>query len=104
MIYHSLAKSVLFFSAGNLLLKYSSTKIRKVKGRADRRCRSPACILLIGFLAITGMPPFGIFITEFYILSAGIGDHLPVVIAVLLLLVLVFAGFLRHIVGMTFGR
>ncbi|MCL4473218.1 MAG: hydrogenase 4 subunit F [Actinobacteria bacterium] len=103
MIYHSLAKSILFFSAGNIFLKYSSTKIRNVKGVLSA-LPATSVILLIGFLAITGMPPFGIFLTEFYILSAGMGAHLPVVIAVLLLLVLVFAGFLKHIAGMTFGR
>ncbi|MHB9052378.1 MAG: proton-conducting transporter transmembrane domain-containing protein [Thermoleophilia bacterium] len=103
MIYHSLAKSILFFSAGNIFLKYSSTKICNVKGVLSA-LPATSVILLIGFLAITGMPPFGIFLTEFYILSAGMGEHLPVVIAVLLLLVLVFAGFLKHIAGMTFGR
>ncbi|MHB1325855.1 MAG: proton-conducting transporter transmembrane domain-containing protein [Thermoleophilia bacterium] len=100
MIYHSLAKSVLFFSAGNMLLKYGSTKILKVRGVLSVMPVT-GVLLLIGFLAITGMPPFGIFLTEIYILSAGIADHLPVVIGVLFLLLLVFAGFLRHIVGMT---
>ena len=32
MIYHSLTKSILFFSAGNCLLKYGSTKIDRVRG------------------------------------------------------------------------
>ena len=32
MIYHSLAKSVLFFSAGNILLKFGSTKIIRIRG------------------------------------------------------------------------
>lgn len=100
MIYHSLAKSVLFFSAGNILLKYGSTKMQKVRGVLSVMPVT-GVLLLIGFLAITGMPPFGLFLTEIYILSAGIADHLPVVIGVLLLLLLVFAGFLRHIVGMT---
>lgn len=103
MIYHSFAKSILFFSAGNVFLKYSTTKIRNVKGVMSM-LPATGVIIVIGFLAITGMPPFGIFITEFYIMSAGIGQHLPVVVVVLLLLVLVFAGFLRHVTGMTFGE
>jgi len=103
MIYHSLAKSILFFAAGNMFVKYSSTKIARVKGVLTA-LPVTGVVLLIGFLAITGMPPFGIFITEFYILSAGIGGHLPVVVGVLLLLVLVFAGFLRHVTGMSFSE
>lgn len=102
MVYHSMAKSVLFFSAGNMLLKYGSTKMIKVRGVLSVMPVT-GVLLLMGFLAITGMPPFGIFLTEVYILSAGIAEHLPVVIAVLFLLLLVFVGFLRHIVGMAFS-
>lgn len=100
MIYHSLAKSVLFFSAGNILLKYGSTKMIKVR-EVLSVLPVTGVLLLMGFLTITGMPPFGIFLTEVYILSAGIADHMPVVIVVLFMLLLVFAGFLRHIVDMT---
>jgi len=32
LIYHSLAKSALFLLAGNIILKYSSTKMKNVKG------------------------------------------------------------------------
>ncbi len=102
MIYHSLAKSVLFFSAGNIFLKYGSTKIDNVK---DVLQMLPVTgrILLLGFLAIAGVPPFGIFITEIYILAAGIAGHPVVVIAVLVFLALIFIGFLRYVKGMAFS-
>jgi hydrogenase-4 component F len=103
MIYHSLAKSVLFFSAGNILLKYGSTKIDKVWAIL-RTLPMTGRILLLGFLAITGVPPFGIFLTEVYILTAGIADHPVVVITVLILLALIFIGFLRFITAMVFGE
>ncbi|MHB8793217.1 MAG: proton-conducting transporter transmembrane domain-containing protein [Thermoleophilia bacterium] len=102
MIYHSMVKSVLFFTAGNLLLKYGSTKILRIKGVLSV-LPVTGVVLVAGFLAITGMPPFGIFLTEFYILTAGVNDHLPVVIVVLFLLLLVFAGFLKHIVSMVYN-
>jgi len=103
MIYHSLAKSVLFFSAGNVFLKYGSTKIAKVRGVLST-LPATGVILVTAFLAITGMPPFGIFITEMYILTAGAAEHLAVVTVVLVLLLLVFAGFLRHIVSIVFSK
>ena len=103
MLYHSLVKSLLFLSAGNIFLKYSSTKIDKVKG-VLKTLPITSILFLIGFLAIVGMPPFGIFITEFSILSAGIGQHLMVTTVTLLALALVFAGFLKHIVAMVFGE
>lgn len=102
MVYHSLTKSVLFYTAGNILLKYGSTKIAKVRGVLVS-LPVTGMFLIIGFLAITGMPPFGIFITEVFILSAGISSHLFVVVAALALLALAFVGFLKHTVDMVFG-
>jgi hydrogenase-4 component F len=103
LIYHSLSKSLLFFTAGNLFLKFSTTKIIKVKGILSVLPVS-GVILLVGFLAITGVPPFGIFITEWNILSAGIVNHPIYAFILLTCLTLTFAGFFRHIVGMIFGQ
>ncbi len=103
MIYHSLAKSILFLSSGNIFLKYSSTKIANVKG-ALGALPITGILFIIGFLAITGIPPFGIFLTEFSILSAGILSHPIVTIAALTALALVFIGFLKHTAAMMFGE
>ena len=103
MIYHSLAKSLLFFSAGNVLLKYGSTKIENIKGVLSAMPFT-GTILLLGFLAITGVPPFGIFITEVYIMTAGIGSHPVTVGLALSLLALIFYGFLKYITAMVFSN
>ncbi len=103
MVYHSLTKSILFFSAGNCLLKYGSTKIDRVRGVLET-LPGTGKVLIFGFLAITGVPPFGIFLTEVYILTAGIGSHPVVVVIALSLLALIFVGFLRFIAAMVFGK
>lgn len=103
MIYHSLAKSLLFLSSGHIFLKYSSTKILLVKGVMSVLPLTGVSFI-IGFLAITGIPPFGIFITEFSILSAGIQNHPIVTLMALFGLTLVFIGFFRHTVAMIFGE
>jgi hydrogenase-4 component F len=103
MIYHSLAKSLLFLSSGNIFLKYSSTKIIRIKGVMSV-LPFTGVSFIIGFLAITGVPPFGIFITEFTILSAGIQNHPVVTIMALFGLTLVFIGFFKHTVAMIFGE
>jgi len=103
MIYHALTKSVLFLSAGNILVKYGSTKIRNVKGVLTV-LPVTGILFFLGFLAITGVPPFGTFVTEFSILSAGIEAHPTTVIITLSALALVFVGFLRHVVSLTFGN
>ncbi len=102
MIYHSLTKSTLFFSAGNIFLKYSSTKIYNVKGTLTV-LPITGIILLIGFLAIIGMPPFGIFMTEFYILTSGMAAYPLVVVGILIALAIIFVGFLRHTTNMALG-
>jgi hydrogenase-4 component F len=103
MVYHALAKSMLFLSAGNIFLKYSSTKIKNIRGIMSVIPVTGA-LFFLGFLAITGVPPFGIFITEFSILSAGIVNHPFVTIIALLGVGLVFIGFLKHIISMMFGE
>jgi hydrogenase-4 component F len=103
MVYHSLAKSILFFCAGNVLLKYGSTKIAHVKGVLTA-IPVTGTVLFLAFLSITGVPPFGLFLTEVYILTAGIAMHPLVVIIALLLLALIFVGFLRFISAMVFGK
>jgi len=103
MIYHSFIKSALFFSSGNFLLKYYSAKIASVKG-AINVIPVTAILFLTGFFAITGAPPFGIFFTKIFILSTGIKEHLFIVAAVIVLMFIVFIGFLKHATAMIFGQ
>jgi hydrogenase-4 component F len=103
MIYHSLAKSLLFLSSGHIFLKFSSTKIIRIKGVMSV-LPFTGVSFIVGFLAITGVPPFGIFITEFTILSAGIQNHPVVTILALFGLTLVFIGFFKHTIAMMFGE
>ncbi|HLD21945.1 MAG TPA: proton-conducting transporter membrane subunit [Patescibacteria group bacterium] len=103
MMYHALAKSLLFFSAGNILLKYNSTKIQNVRGIISV-LPITSVLCLIGFFAIVGMPPFGLFWTELYILSSGVIQH-PVVVAIVVFsLAIIFIGFLRYLSAMMFGK
>ncbi len=103
MIYHSLIKSALFLVAGNVFLKYSSTKIVNIRGMITV-LPITSVLFLIGLFAITGMPPSGVFFTKFLILSAGIQAHPIVTILVIFLLALVFVGFLKNVIVMIFGE
>jgi len=103
LIYHALAKSALFLSAGNIFLKYSSTKVENVRGVLSA-LPVTGVLFLAGFVAIIGLPPFGLFFTELSILAAGIQYHPAVSVIVLLALALGFIGFLRHAVAMMFGE
>ena len=101
---HAITKSLMFFGAGNILLKFKTKSISDVKGIATLMPLT-AAFFVAGGLAITGSPPFGIFISELLILIAGFaGGNYPVSIAYLLLLVIIFAGFIYHISRMAFGE
>ncbi|HWZ66060.1 MAG TPA: proton-conducting transporter membrane subunit [Patescibacteria group bacterium] len=103
MIYHSMIKSSMFFATGNILLKYSTAHIKRVTG-ALGVIPSTSVLFFIGFLAVTGLPPFGIFLTELMTLSAGV-SHYPIIVAIALIaMVTMFVGLFKHISGMVLSE
>jgi hydrogenase-4 component F len=92
MINNGLTKGVLFLSAGNIHRAYGSKSTDEVGG-ALRRVPLSATLFLAGFLAITGSPPFGPFVSEFTIVRAAVeGGHFVTAALFLLLLAVVFIG------------
>jgi hydrogenase-4 component F len=92
LINNGLTKAVLFLSAGNIHRAYGSKLTTQVSG-ALRRVPASGVLFLAGFFAITGSPPFGIFLSEFTILRAAIdGGQLAVAGLFLTMLFVVFAG------------
>ncbi|OGG57604.1 hypothetical protein A2853_01915 [Candidatus Kaiserbacteria bacterium RIFCSPHIGHO2_01_FULL_55_17] len=102
MLYHALLKSMLFFAAGNFFLKYGSTKITEVRGALSTMPFS-AIAFFGGILAITGIPPSGMFFTELTILSETVRIAPAIAFIALAALLVVFAGFLRHASAMIFS-
>jgi hydrogenase-4 component F len=70
VINNGLTKAGLFLSAGNIQSAFGSKLTDNVSG-ALRRLPLSGGLFLAGFLAITGSPPFGPFISEFSILTAA---------------------------------
>ena len=102
-IYHSLVKSSLFLSSGNILLKYHSARLKDVRGVIKALPLTAICFT-IGFLAITGTPPFGMFLTKILIMTAGIKNYPIVSVIILLSTALLFIGFFKHTSAMIFGE
>jgi len=103
MIYHSLVKPALFFLTGNMLLRYHSTYIADVRG-AMSILPSNSVLYFAALFAIVGFPPFGMFLTEFFILSSGVTTYTVVVAVALLAMSVAFIGFFRHANAMLFGE
>jgi len=92
MLNNGLTKGVLFLSAANIHRAYGSKTTDEVRGALHRLPVSGA-LLLAGFFAITGSPPFGPFLSEFTILNAAIsGAHYVIATLFLLMLVVIFTG------------
>lgn len=100
---HSVAKALLFLVAGNILTLYRTKNVADVSGVA-RVLPVSGALWLIGFLAITGTPPFGAFLTEFTILRGAVdGGHGFVATLYLLLLGAIFVAMATVFVRMSRG-
>ncbi|MDO8269724.1 MAG: proton-conducting transporter membrane subunit [Candidatus Levybacteria bacterium] len=102
MIYHAFAKSLLFLVSSNIALKYSSSKISDVTGMLTVMPRA-TILFIIGLLAVVGMPPFGTFFSEFYILLAGFKSNFIISLIAIISLAIVLTGFFIHSFSMIFG-
>lgn len=103
MFNHAMTKSLMFFGAGTVLLKYNTKLIENVSGMV-RSMPVAGPLFVLGGLAITGTPPFSIFLSEFTVLVAGFsqGRIIPAVI-LLIFIIMIFAGLFNHISRMAFG-
>ena len=101
---HTFAKGCLFLTAGNIMFRYHSKSTLAVSG-VRRGMPWNGALWLAGFLAICGLPPFGIFFSEFSILAASFaqGRHLEGTLY-LVFLAVVFIGMLTVVLGMLRGE
>jgi hydrogenase-4 component F len=104
MIGHGAGKSLLFLLSGNIREAYGSTRIVSVRGLLHARPWTGG-LFLAGTLALLGLPPFSLFVSEVMILRAGFLAGHPAVTALLILLILViFVFFLGYVNRMLYGR
>lgn len=103
IINHAIAKPLMFFASGTISQKYETKAMSKIKG-IIKVMPATGVLFLIGGLALVGMPPFNIFLSEFLILSSGFtSGQFVATLLVILFLVVTFAVFLRHLFRMVFG-
>src|SRR5215472_3377007 len=93
---HSMAKSLLFFGAGHVRETLGTSKISMLKGLA-RALPWTSAALVTGLVAIVGLPPFGLFVSEFSILREAFNQkHWLAAIVLLAMLTVVFAAMIFH--------
>ena len=102
MTVHSLTKSAIFFTVGHAAQASGTQVMEDIRGLIES---SPLLGwgLLVGTLAILGMPPFGVFASEFLILVTAIGERPWAAAFFLAALGLAFASVFSKVQPMVFG-
>src|SRR6201993_5080014 len=103
MTVHSLTKSAIFFAVGHAAQKAGSQLMENIRGLITL---SPTIGwgLMMGSLAILGMPPFGVFASEFLILTTAMREHPWATPFLLIALGVAFAGIFMKVQPMVFGE
>ena len=103
MINHSFTKSMLFLSSGNVLQKYGTREISKVRGLL-KALPVTGTVLFLGLFAVAGTPPFSVFASEFNIIAAVFEERNYLLGSVLaVLLAVIFAGIASVLFRMFWG-
>jgi hydrogenase-4 component F len=103
MAMHSLTKSAIFFSVGHIAQVKGTQRIADMGGLTES---NPALGwgLVLGVVAIAGLPPFGIFMSEFLVISSTFARQpwlaMPLVFGILVALGALF----MHLSGVVFGK
>ncbi len=102
MTVHSLVKSAIFFTVGHATQTAGTQLMSEIRGLIKV---NPAVGwgLMIGVMAILGMPPFGVFASEFLILTTAMREQPWATPFLLIGLGVAFASILVRVLPMVFG-
>jgi hydrogenase-4 component F len=102
MTVHSLTKSAIFFAVGHAAQKSGTQAIADIRGLL-KISPTVGWGLLLGSLAILGMPPFGVFASEFLILTTAMKQQPWATPFLLTALGVAFASIFGKVQPMVFG-
>ncbi|MEK6551641.1 MAG: hydrogenase 4 subunit F, partial [Pseudomonadota bacterium] len=103
MTVHSLTKSAVFVTVGHAAQIAGTQSIQQIRGLI-RTQPAVGWGLLIGTVAIAGFPPFGVFTSEFLVLTATMKAWPWLTVPLLVGLAIAFAGLFRHLHPMVYGE
>jgi hydrogenase-4 component F len=96
LVAHSLTKSSLFFAAGSVVQAFNSRSMHRMRGLL-RITPIPGAGLVVGALALAGLPPFAMFTSEYGLVWGSFAtDRAAVGVVGILLVTLAAASLLFH--------
>jgi len=103
IVAHAFAKSSAFYGAGNILVAYESKSMAEVQGVVSR-LKYSGYLFTLSCLAVTGAPPFGVFVGEFMIIAQAMSTgNLTLTLLLAGVYTYGFIGLNRQSVRMIFG-
>ena len=103
MTMHSLTKSAIFFSVGHVAQVKGTQKIADIRGLTSSHPLL-GWTLVAGVVAIAGLPPFGVFMSEFLVITSAFA-HAPALAALAAFgLLVAFGALLLRLGSIAFGE
>ena len=103
MTMHSLTKSGIFFTVGHIAQVKGSQRIADIRGLSSTQ-PALAVALALGVFAIAGLPPFGVFTSEFLVVSSTFARQPLLAVALAAGLLVAFGALLLQLQRMIFGE
>ncbi len=102
MTMHSLTKSAIFFAVGHIAQVKGTQKLSDIRGLTESH---PVLGwgLVVGVLAIAGLPPLGIFMSEFLIVSSTFATKPLLAIPLVFGLLVAFGALMLRLTDVAFG-
>jgi hydrogenase-4 component F len=103
MTMHSLTKSAIFFAVGHIAQVKGTQKIADIRGLTESHPLL-GWGLVVGVMAIAGMPPLGIFMSEFLIVSSTFARQPWLALPLVFGLIVAFGALLLRVTDLAFGE
>ncbi|CAN7348470.1 hydrogenase 4 subunit F [Neorhizobium tomejilense] len=103
MVMHSLTKSAIFFAVGHISQIKGTQRLSAIRGLTETH---PALGwgLVIGVAAIAGLPPMGVFMSEFLLVSSTFARQPLLAVPLVFGLLVAFGALLLRLTGVAFGQ
>ena len=103
MTMHSLTKSAIFFAVGHIAQVKGTQRISEIRGLTVSHPLL-GWALVLGVLAIAGLPPLGIFMSEFLVVSSTFAREPLLAVLLVIGLLVAFGALLMRLQGLAFGE